>query len=172
MGKVWPRNSVAFNQATTQLSTITAVDESPLLADLIYVGTFDGLVQVTEDGGKNWRKIEKLPGLPEYTAVTDVCASTRDANTVFATFNNYQRGDFKPYVYKSTDRGRTWTSIAGNLPARSGAWAIAQDHIKGDLLFAAMEFGVWFTVDGGVEVDAAQGRHSHDPGPRPGDSAA
>ena len=72
MGKVWPRDSVAFNQATTQLSTITALDESPLLADLIYVGTFDGLVQVTEDGGKNWRKVEKLPGLPEYTAVTDV----------------------------------------------------------------------------------------------------
>jgi hypothetical protein len=150
MGKVWPRESVAFNQATTQLSTITTLDESPLLSDLIYVGTFDGLLQVTEDGGKNWRKIEKLPGLPEYTAVTDVLASTRDANTVFATFNNYQRGDFKPYVYKSTDRGRTWSSIAGNLPGRSGAWAIAQDHVNGDLLFAGMEFGVWFTADGGA----------------------
>jgi photosystem II stability/assembly factor-like uncharacterized protein len=149
MGKVWQQDSVAFNQATTQLSTITTVDESPLLADLIYVGTFDGLVQVTEDGGKTWRKIEKLPGLPEYTAVTDVSASTRDANTVFATFNNYQRGDYKPYVYKSTDRGRTWTSIAGDLPQRSGAWAIAQDFVNADLLFAGMEFGVWFSVDGG-----------------------
>ena len=89
--------------------------------------------------------------------MTDVCASTRDANTVFATFNNYQRGDFKPYVYKSTDRGRTWTSIAGNLPARSGAWAIAQDHVKGDLLFAAMEFGVWFTVDGGAKWTQLKG---------------
>ncbi len=157
MGKVWPRNSVAFNQATTQLSTITTVDESPLLAGLIYVGTFDGLVQVTDDGGKNWRKIEKFPGLPEYTAVTDVCASTRDANTVFATFNNYQRGDFKPYVYKSTDRGGTWTSIAGNLPPRSGVWAIAQDHVQGDLLFAAMEFGVWFTVDGGAKWTQLEG---------------
>ncbi len=149
MGKVWPTDSVAFNQATTQLSTITSVDESPVLADLIYVGTFDGLVQVTEDGGKTWRKIEKLAGLPEYTAVTDLFASTRDANTVFATFNNYQRGDYKPYVYKSTDRGRTWTSIAGDLPQRSGAWAIAQDFVNADLLFAGMEFGVWFTVDGG-----------------------
>ena len=157
MGKVWPRNSVAFNQATTQLSTITALDESPLLADLIYIGTFDGLVQVTEDGGKTWRKVEKLPGLPEYTAVTDVAASTRDANTVYATFNNYQRGDFKPYVYKSADRGRTWTSIAGNLPQRSGAWSIVQDHLNGDLMFAGMEFGVWFTVDGGAKWTQLKG---------------
>ena len=157
MGKVWPRDSVAFNQATTVLSTITTLDESPLLADLIYVGTFDGLVQVTEDGGKTWRKVEAFPGLPEHTAVTDVCASVRDANTVFATFNNYQRGDFKPYVYKSSDRGRTWTSIASNLPERSGAWSIVQDHINGDLLFAGLEFGVWFTVDGGVKWTQLKG---------------
>ena len=112
---------------------------------------------MTEDGGKTWRKVEKLPGLPEYTAVTDVAASTRDANTVYATFNNYQRGDFKPYVYKSTDRGRTWTSIAGNLPQRSGAWSIVQDHLNGDLMFAGMEFGVWFTVDGGAKWTQLKG---------------
>jgi hypothetical protein len=62
-------------------------------------------------------------------------ASTRDVNTVFATFNNYQRGDYKPYVYKSTDRGRTWTSMSSNLQPRSGAWSIVQDHVNGDLLF-------------------------------------
>jgi hypothetical protein len=157
MGKVWPADSVAFNQAATQLSTITTVDESPVLADLIYVGTFDGLVQVTEDGGKTWRKVEKIAGLPEYTAVTDVCPSTRDANVVFAAFNNYQRGDYKPYIFKSTDRGRTWTSIAGNLPARSGVWSIAQDHVNGDLIFAGLEFGVWFTVDGGVHWTQLKG---------------
>jgi photosystem II stability/assembly factor-like uncharacterized protein len=157
MGKVWPRDSVAFNQATTQLSTITAVDESPLVEGLIYAGTHDGLVQVTEDGGKNWTKIDKLPGLPEYTFVTDLFASTRDANTVFATFNNYQRGDYKPYVYKSSDRGKTWSSIAGNLPQRSGAWAIVQDHLNGNLLFAGMEFGVWFTVDGGARWTQLKG---------------
>jgi photosystem II stability/assembly factor-like uncharacterized protein len=157
MGKVWPRTSVAFNQATTILSTITALDESPLLEGLMYVGTHDGLVQVTEDGGKNWTKIEKLPGLPEYTFVTDVFASPRDVNTVFATFNNYQRGDFKPYVYKSTDRGKTWASIAGNLPTRAGAWAIAQDHVNGSLLFAGMEFGVWFSVDGGARWTQLRG---------------
>ena len=149
MGKVWPPDSVAFNQATTRLSTITALDESPLLEGLIFVGTDDGLVQVTEDGGRNWRKIEAFPGVAEHAYVTDVFASPREANTVFATFNNYQRGDFKPYVMKSTDRGRTWTSIGGDLPQRSGAWSIVQDHVNGNLLFAGMEFGVWFSVDGG-----------------------
>jgi photosystem II stability/assembly factor-like uncharacterized protein len=150
MGKVWPPYSVAFNQATTTLSTITAIDESSLLEGLIYAGTDDGLVQVTEDGGKNWRKIEKFPGVAEYSYVTDVFASPRDANTVFVTLNNYQRGDFKPYVMKSTDRGKNWTSISGDLPERSGAWSIVQDHVNGNLLFTGMEFGVWFTVDGGA----------------------
>ena len=107
MGKVWPTYSVAFNQATTTLSTITAIDESPLLDGLLYVGTDDGLVQISEDGGKTWRKAEKFPGVAEYAYVTDVFASPRDASTVFATMNNYQRGDYKPYVVKSTDRGRT-----------------------------------------------------------------
>jgi hypothetical protein len=88
--------------------------------------------------------------------VTDVHASPADANTVFATFNNWQRGDYRPWILKSSDRGRTWTSITGNLPERSGAWSIEQDHLDPDLLFAGMEFGVWFSVDGGghwVELD-------------------
>ncbi|MCA1558999.1 MAG: glycosyl hydrolase [Acidobacteria bacterium] len=157
MGKVWPADAVQFNRATTRLSTITTIDESPLLEGLIYVGTDDGLVQVTEDGGKNWVKVEKLPGVAEYAYVTDVLASPRDANTLFVTLNNYQRGDFKPYVVKSADRGRTWTSIAGNLPARSGAWSIAQDHINGSLLFVGLEFGVYVSVDGGASWTQLKG---------------
>jgi photosystem II stability/assembly factor-like uncharacterized protein len=150
MGRVWPPDAVAFNQATTRLSTITALDESPLLEGLIYAGTDDGLVQVTEDGGAHWRKAEVFPGVPAYTYVTDLFASPRDADVVFAAFNNYQRGDFAPYLMMSADRGRTWRSIAGNLPGRSGVWSIVQDHVDGDLLFAGLEFGVWFSVDGGV----------------------
>jgi photosystem II stability/assembly factor-like uncharacterized protein len=149
MGKVWPPTAVAFNQATTTLSTITTIDESPLLEGLLYAGTDDGVVQVSEDGGRNWRRTDRFPGVAEYAYVTDIAASPRDAGTVFVTLNNYQRGDYKPYVVKSTDRGRTWTSIAGNLPGRSGVWSVAQDHINGDLLFAGLELGVWFTVDGG-----------------------
>ena len=165
MGKVWPPDSVAFNQATTTLSTITALNESPLLDGLIVVGTDDGLVQITEDGGKAWRKIEAFPGVPEHIYVTDVYASPRDSNTVFVTLNNYLRGDFKPYVMRSTDRGHTWTSIAGDLPSRSGAWSIVQDDVNGNLLFAGMEFGVYFTTDGGThwlqlstEIPTAQAR--------------
>ncbi len=149
MGKVWPADSVALNVSTTALSNIVALDESPLLEGLIYAGTDDGLVQVTEDGGKSWRKAEQFPGVPAYTYVTDVFASPRDANTVFATLNNWQRGDYKPYVVVSSDRGRTWTNITGNLPERQDAWTIVQDHVNGNLLFVGTEFGLFFTVDAG-----------------------
>ncbi len=157
MGKVWPEDSVAYMQATTTLSTITTIDESPLLEGLLIAGTDDGLVQISEDGGANWRKIEQFPGVPQYSYVTDVYASPRNADTLFVTINNYQRGDFKPYVMKSVDRGKTWTSIAGNLPARSGAWSIVQDHVKGELLFVGLEFGVYFTTDGGTSWTQLKG---------------
>ena len=74
MGKVWPRDSIALNTSTTALSNVVTLDESPLLEGLIYAGTDDGLIQVTEDGGKNWRKIEKFPNVPQYAYVTDVFA--------------------------------------------------------------------------------------------------
>jgi hypothetical protein len=88
--------------------------------------------------------------VPEFTYVTDVLASTRDANTVFATLNDWNRGNFKPYIVKSGDRGRTWSSISGDLPQRSGAWSVAQDSANGNVMFAGMEFGLYATVDGGA----------------------
>jgi hypothetical protein len=149
MSKIWPPDSVAYNEATTRLSTITALDESPLLEGLIYVGTDDGVIQVTEDGGKHWRKLDPIAGIPEFTYVTDLQPSSRDVDTVFATFNDWNRGNFKPYVMKSGDHGRTWTSIAGDLPQRSGAWSIVQDSVNPNLLFVGIEFGLYATVDGG-----------------------
>ena len=77
-------------------------------------------------------------------------ASQHDENTVYAAFNNHKRGDFKPYLMKSTDQGTTWTSIAGNLPERGSVYAIAEDHVNPNLLFAGTEFGFFFTVDGGA----------------------
>ncbi len=149
MGKVWPRGSVALNVSTTDLSNAVAVDESPVLEGLLWVGTDDGLVQVSEDGGKNWRRIDAFPGVPKFSYVSDVHASPRDANTVFVTLNNWQRGDYAPYVVKSADRGRTWTNISANLPAKHDVWTIAQDHVNADLLFVGTEFGLFTSVDGG-----------------------
>jgi photosystem II stability/assembly factor-like uncharacterized protein len=157
MGKVWPRDSVALNTSTTPLSNVVSIDESPLLEGLLYVGTDDGLIQVTEDGGKNWRKVEDFPGVPKWTYVTDVFASPRHVDTVFATLNNWQRGDYKPYVVKSTDRGKSWTNITSNLPDKHDAWAIVQDHVNGELLFVGTEFALFVSVDGGRQWVAMRG---------------
>ncbi|NQW04187.1 MAG: glycosyl hydrolase [Acidobacteria bacterium] len=149
MGKVWPEDSIAFHESTTALSTIVAVDESPMMAGLLYVGTDDGLFQASEDGGKSWRKAEDFPGVPKWTYVSDVFASRLDVNTVFVTLNNWQTGDYKPYLVKSTDRGRTFTNISGDLPPKNNLWAVIQDHVNPNLLFAGAEFGVFASVDGG-----------------------
>ena len=149
MGRVWGVDAVAKNRSTSFYGTIVSVTESPLAEGLIYVGTDDGLVQVTEDGGANWRKIERIDGVPEFSYVNDLEASLFDTNTVFAAFNNHKKGDFKPYVFKSSDRGRSWESITGNLPERGSAYTIVQDHVDPDLLFVGTEFGVFFTRDGG-----------------------
>ncbi len=149
MGKKWSIDSLWDHDAMSYFSNLTALSESPCLEGLIYAGTDDGLIQVTEDGGKNWRKIEKIPGVPAFFFVNDIKASLHDAHTVFAALDNHKTGDFKPYLVKSTDRGRTWTSIAGDLPDRHLVWAIAQDHVKPDLLFIGTEFGIFFTPDGG-----------------------
>ncbi len=159
MGRVWPLDgcAVELHTSTTALSNIVSLDESPLLEGLIYVGTDDGLLQVTEDGGKTWRKVEDFPGVPKWTYVSDVFASPRDANVVFVALNNWQRGDYRPYLLRSDDRGRTFTSIGGTLPDRHDVWSVIQDHVDGDLLFAGTEFGVFTSVDGGQRWVQLQG---------------
>jgi hypothetical protein len=87
--------------------------------------------------------------VPQYSYITDVFPSPLDVDTIFVSINNWQRGDYKPYIVKSTDRGRTWTNITGNLPDRHDVWSVIQDHVNGNLLFAGTEFGVFTSVDGG-----------------------
>jgi len=149
MGKIWSPDAVAKNASTSPYGNIVALAESPKKEGLLYVGTDDGLIQVSEDGGANWRKIDRFPGVPENTYVSRVEPSALDADTVFAAFDNHKMGDFKPYLLKSTDRGRTWSSISSDLPKNGAVYAVVQDHVDPNLLFAGTEFGAFFTVDGG-----------------------
>ncbi len=149
MGKYWPSNAVAKDVSTSQWGTIVSLAESPIQEGLLYVGTDDGLIQVSEDGGDSWTKISTFPGVPEFTYVSDIKPSKYDANIVFAAFDGIKNDDFKPYLLKSTDKGRSWTSIVGNLPKNETVHTLAQDHINPDLLFVGTEFNVFFTIDGG-----------------------
>lgn len=149
MDKYWPSNAVAKDVSTSQWGTIVSLAESPIKEGLLYVGTDDGLIQVTEDDGKTWRKAGVFPGVPDYTYVSDIFACRFDENVVFASFNNIKNDDFKPYLLKSTDKGRTWVSIAANLPKNETIHSVAQDFINPNLLFVGTEFSFYFSVDGG-----------------------
>ncbi len=136
--------------AMSNYSSITSLSESPKKEGLIYAGTDDGIIQVTEDGGANWRKVDftKIKGLPTTAFVNDIKADMYDENVVYAVFDNHKYGDYKPYLFKSSNKGKTWTSISNNLPDRTLLWRIVQDHEKGNLMFLGTEFGVYFTLDG------------------------
>ncbi len=151
MGKIRSWDSPWDVLAMSNYNTITSLAESPLQEGLIYAGTDDGLIQVTADGGQSWRKIEvgSLPGVPKTAFVNDIKADLYDANTVYVVLDNHKFGDLSPYLLKSTDRGQSWQSIRGNIPDRTLVWRVVQDHEKPGLLFAATEFGIYFTIDGG-----------------------
>lgn len=148
MDKVWGAEAVAKNLSTSFYGNITALAESPKQEGLLYAGTDDGLVQVTEDG-ERWRKIEKFPDVPERTYVARLLASQHDATTVYAAFDNHKNADFAPYLLKSADAGKSWKSIKGDLPANGPVLAVAEDHVDPNLLFVGTEFGLFVTLDGG-----------------------
>ncbi|MEW7280193.1 glycosyl hydrolase [Aquimarina sp. 2201CG1-2-11] len=137
--------------AMSNYNTITSLAESPIQEGLLYAGTDDGILQVSEDGGTNWRKImlNSIKGVPSRAFVNDVRADLFDANTVYLVLDNHKEGDYKPYLLKSTDKGVNWSFINGNLPKKLLTWRIVQDHKKKGLLFTATEFGIYFTVNGG-----------------------
>jgi photosystem II stability/assembly factor-like uncharacterized protein len=151
MDRQWSWDAPWDVLAMSAYNTITSLSESPQLDGLIYAGTDDGLIQVTEDGGENWRRIEvgSLPGVPDTAFINDIKADLFDADTVYVSLDNHKYGDFKPYLVKSTNRGRSWKSIRGDLPERNLVWRLVQDHVQANLLFLGTEFGLYFSVDGG-----------------------
>ncbi len=151
MGRVWGIDSVAKNDSTSLYGTIVSLDESVIVDGLLYVGTDDGLVQVSEDAGQSWTAVGKFGDLqvPEFGYINDIEADLHDPDTVYVAVNNHKRGDFKPYIVKSTDRGQTWTDITGDLPERGSVYALKQDHVNANLLFCGTEFGCYFSPNGG-----------------------
>jgi photosystem II stability/assembly factor-like uncharacterized protein len=149
MGQVWSIDAIMKNASTTIYGNVVALDESPKKKGLLYVGTDDGLIQVSENDGQMWSKNATFTGIPANTRVNMLTASMHDENIVFAVFNNHRSGDFKPYLMKSSDKGKTWVSIAANLPERGSVYCIKQDHIDPNLLFVGTEFGAYFSNDGG-----------------------
>jgi photosystem II stability/assembly factor-like uncharacterized protein len=150
------------HEGTADFGNLATIDESRLRAGLLYTGSDDGVIAVSRDGGANWSKIERFPGVPDMTYVSRVIASQHNEGTAYATFDGHRSNDFKPYVLKSTDFGRSWTSIAGNLPTGS-VYVIREHHRDPNLLVVGAEYGVFVTVNGGRSW--AQFRQGIDPAP-------
>lgn len=149
MGRVWSVDTIAKNVSTSIWGAIIALSESPIKEGLIYVGSDDGVISVTEDGGDNWRQTFSFSGVPDMSLVEDIITSVHDENIAYAIFDNHKRGDYKPYVFKTSDKGRSWKQISSDLPEWGSAHTIAQDHVDPDLLFVGTEYGLFFSQNGG-----------------------
>jgi photosystem II stability/assembly factor-like uncharacterized protein len=155
MGKYWSSDAVAKDVSTSQYGTIVSLAESRLKEGLLFTGSDDGVIQVTENNGINWTKFSSFPGVPAHTYVSDIFADRFDENIVYATFNNHKSNDFKPYVLMSEDKGKSWTSIRSNLP-EGAVYSICQDFKEPNMLFCGTEFGLFVTFNKGkswIEIE-------------------
>lgn len=148
MDRVWSLDALWDLRAMSMYGNITSISESPVQANLLYLGTDDGHIQVSEDGGENWHLVEQIADVPATAFVNDIKADLFDANVVYAALDNHKVGDFNPYLVKSTDRGHTWTSIVADLPERHIVWRLVQDHVQPNLFFLGTEYGIFVSLDG------------------------
>ncbi len=149
MGRVWSVDAIAKNDSTSIYGAAIALSESSIVRGLIYVGTDDGVISISEDNGTNWRRVESIRGVPVMTLVEDIITSNHDPDVAYAVFDNHKRGDDKPYIYRTDNRGRSWQSIAGDLPNRGSVHTIAEDHVDPNLLFVGTELGLYYTQNSG-----------------------
>jgi len=148
MDRVMGVGVLGKNVSTTLFGIALTIAESPVREGVLFAGSDDGKISISENGGATWRGIDHVAGVPDTAPVFKILPSQHDVNVVYAAFNNHQAGDFKPYVMKSSDLGKTWTSVTGDLPAGS-VYALAEDHVDRNLLFAGTEWGVFASRDGG-----------------------
>src|SRR4029450_9236675 len=147
------------NTAAEFHTTLLSIAPSPLDSNVIWVGTDDGNVQVTRDGGKTWATVfRNVPGLAPNAWIPTVEASREAAGTAYAVADHHQDDDYTPYVYMTTDFGRTWKSIAGDLP-KSAGWGhvIREDPRRRDILYFGSELGLWISWDRGAHWVALRG---------------
>ncbi len=131
-------------------ATAISISESPLVPGVIWVGTDDGNVQLTRDGGRTWTNVRaNLRGVPRHRWVSRVEASNYDPATAYITIEGHRSDDFKPYVFKTTDYGRTWTNLSATLPQDHPVYVIKEDAKNPNLLFVGTEFSLFASIDGG-----------------------
>jgi photosystem II stability/assembly factor-like uncharacterized protein len=136
-------------------STIFTIAESPKEKGIIWTGSDDGLVHVTRNGGRDWQNVTP-PAIRPDTRINIIDASPHDAATAFVAVNRYQLDDFHPYIFKTTDYGRSWQAIANGIPERSFVRVVREDPTRRNLLYAGTETGVYFSLDGGSRWQSLQ----------------
>ena len=151
MGKVQSFENPWDVYAMSTYNTITSLAESKVNENVLYAGTDDGIIQCTKDGGQNWEKItvDKLPKTPSSAFVNDIKADLFDENTAYVALDNHKFGDYQPYLFKTTDGGKKWTSITNGIPEGTLIWRIVQDHINPKLLFLGTEYGLYVSLNQG-----------------------
>lgn len=139
------------NSGAENHTTIFTIAESSLDQNVIWVGTDDGNIQVTTNGGKSWNNVTaNLTGIPKNTWVYHIEASSHDKGIAYAVFDGHTSGDMKPYAMKTSDYGKTWKSIISeDIDPRAFVRSIQEDYVNEDLLFLGTEFGLYVTIDGG-----------------------
>lgn len=144
--------------AMSTFSTITSIAVSPQNEKVICIGTDDGLIQFTADEGESWRQVEvRELGVPANCYVNDIKADLYDENTFYVALDNHKEGDYKPYLLKTTNAGKSWTFLTKGLGEKNLVWRVVQDHVNPKLLFAGTEFGLYFSVDGGQQWTELKG---------------
>ncbi len=150
MGVLPDKNTLSRHDGIAHYGDIITVSESPLKENMLYVGTDDGNLQVSQDGGLTWKNvISKVPGIPKNTYVSRVVASRFEEGTAYTTFDGHRNNDFKPYVFMTTDFGESWKNISSNIPDGSTVNVIREHHRNPKLLFVGTERGAYFTIDSG-----------------------
>ena len=143
-------DAVAKNGSTSLYGSIVALSESPIDENLLAIGTDDGLIHISENGGATWNKVDLIPGAPKQSYVNAVYLSKHNKNVIYVAFNHHKYGDFKPYIFKSEDKGKNWKNISSNLPERGSVYSIEEDHLNENLIFCGTEFGAFFSSDKGL----------------------